>query len=264
MTATAAAIKRLDDLFQTIRLDEQTKAASSSTSKKRSKEERVHFSPMVVISKDCDIHGRKSYAGTTRSTTNLNGIGGGRRNTATTTIGPRRESMPAGLNTVYRKSPTPALASLSRETLVHPSAFSSTLRKDNVTASVGSLKRNSVSSRDGGGSRRNLAGLSSSNVSSAAVNGNGVTRREANGSIARRDYVNGSLASSKKDLSRMASTDSLESFKRTSFDFNRRNSSSSSSAGLEDPIWEENSKVSLCISLETSCLERNDRCYVVN
>lgn len=206
MTATAAAIKRLDDLFQNIRLDEQTKSP-----KKSSTAERVHFNP-IVITKDCDIHGRR----------NSNGRRG--------SIGPRRESMPAGLNSIpFRRRESLVFGASGQESLTHPSGFASTLRKDSV-GSVASLKRNVNFKKD------SFSALTTPKKESYASIGGNVKQ---NGSL-KRDYAsNGSL---RKDslMSRRFSTDSLDSVRRNSWDPNRRESSGSS-AGFDDPIWEENS-----------------------
>lgn len=210
MTATAAAIKRLDDLFQNIRLEEQTPTrANGTTGKKSSTSERVHFNP-IVITKDCDIHGR-------RSSTNRRG-----------SIGPRRESMPAGLNSIpFRRRESLVFGSPSQENLCHPSGFASTLRKDSV--SLGSLKRNVNFRKDSYGTSKREA--------YTPVGGNA----KMNGSL-KRDYVNNGIRkdSASTLMSRRFSTDSLDSVRRNSWDPTRRESSGSS-AGFDDPIWEENS-----------------------
>lgn len=51
MTATTASMKRLDDLFRTVRLENESKNG-----------EHVHFNPIVVVTKDCDLHGRRGHA----------------------------------------------------------------------------------------------------------------------------------------------------------------------------------------------------------
>lgn len=229
MTATAAAIKRLDDLFQNIRLEnEATTKNGSGTGRKGT--ERVHFNP-IVVTKDCDIHGKRSTA------SHSNGAANGRQGS----IG---RSMPSGLNSISIRRGAPNSA--SRENLCHPTSFASTLRKDTGSALHGST--NSLRRTDIGAAKKEPAfstlnhsnhvkrGVGGDTTLSSATNG----KKEQNGSI-KRDYVNDRGASPRKELllARRFSTDSLDSIRRNSWDTNRRESSGSS-AGFEDPIWEEN------------------------
>lgn len=214
MTATAAAIKRLDDLFQNIRLEEQTK-----NGRKRSKEgtsERVHFNP-IVVTKDCDIHGWYSDG----------------RNLQRSSLGSRRESTPVGLNSVSWKQRNPlVLGSQNRDSLCYPASFASTLRKDST---LSSLKRDA-------NLKKNTFSVSTSSLTSAKrdsfvpVGGN--VKNDPNGSL-KRDYANDKNVRKNSALSRKLSTDSLDSVRRNSWDPIRRESSGSS-AGFDDPIWEEN------------------------
>lgn len=100
-----------------------------------------------------------------------------------------------------------------KKEMEHPSHFASMLRKDNLGASTGSLRKDS-SNRPWG---------------------------------ARRDSLGGSMSSLKKDFlqipnqmrrnSRNYSTDSLDG-RRNSWDPGRRGSSGSS-CGWDEPIWED-------------------------
>lgn len=220
MTTTAAAIKRLDDLFQNIRLENQTK-----NGRKKSKEgtaERVHFNP-IVITKDCDIHGKLN------STSIINNHNYGRRNL----IGPRRESMPAGLNSIpSRRRDSVILGSPNRDTLCLQPGYASTWRRDSTISSTNSLKRDVNSKKDTFSTLNNVKKDSFSSVS-------GNTKKEFNGSL-KRDFVNDkSVRKESSLLSRRYSTDSLDSIRRNSWETNNRRESSESSAGFDDPIWEE-------------------------
>ncbi len=229
MTATAAAIKRLDDLFQNIRLEND---ALKNGTRKKSKEggahhERVHFNP-IVVTKDCDIHGRRSIASS-----------GGNGRSA---IGPRRESMPAGLNAipVRRRGQGMVLGSPNRDSLCHPAGYASTLRKEPLSAfgSTNSLRRGGeIAARKEAFSTLNNA--ASKRDAYAPVGANGA-KKELNGGF-KRDYCvdKGMGKGSSSSLTRRFSTDSLDSIRRNSWDTNRRESSGSS-AGFDDPIWEEN------------------------
>lgn len=234
MTATAAAIKRLDDLFQNIRLENEATTKNGSGNGRKGTE-RVHFSP-IVVTKDCDIHGKRLTAS--------NGAANGRRGS----IG---RSMPTGLNSISIRRGAPN--STSRENLCHPASFASTLRKDTGSALHGST--NSLRRTDIGAAKKepafstlthsNLVKRGGDTILGSTTNG----KKEQNGSI-KRDYVNDRGASPRKELllARRFSTDSLDSIRRNSWDTNRRESSGSS-AGFEDPIWEENntSEVNTCV-----------------
>uniref|UniRef100_A0A8D8RIF9 WD repeat-containing protein 47 n=1 Tax=Cacopsylla melanoneura TaxID=428564 RepID=A0A8D8RIF9_9HEMI len=206
MTATAAALKRLDALFQDVKLDD---AAKSATQRKRSSiHEHVHFSsPIVEVdTKDCDIHGRRGSMGNILSA---------RRDS----LG-RRDSIP-GINAV------PAACLRRRDSLVlgsgvkdlsHVSSFPSSLRTDSLGTSSGSLVR-----KDSNGS----TGRRDSNASTL--------RKDS-----RKDSVNSNASLRKDSLSRRRfSTDSLDGVsRRHSWDPSRRGSSGSS-GGWDDPIHEE-------------------------
>lgn len=212
MTATAAALKRLEALFQDVKLDD---AAKSATQRKRSSiHEHVHFSsPIVEVdSKDCDIHGRRGSMGNILSA---------RRDS----LG-RRDSIP-GINAV------PAACLRRRDSLVlgsgvkdlsHVSSFPSSLRKDSTTTSSGSLLR-----KDSNGS----TGRRDSSVSNTSL------RKDS-----RKDSLNSNASLRKDSLSRRRfSTDSLDgASRRHSWDPSRRGSSGSS-GGWEDPIYEEGSGI---------------------
>ncbi|KAK7578265.1 hypothetical protein V9T40_010470 [Parthenolecanium corni] len=229
MTATAAAIKRLDDLFQNIRLENEVTKNGAGTGRKST--ERVHFNP-IVVTKDCDIHG-KNLRGSQRN-------GGG-------SIG---RSMPSGLDSIRRAALNSAA---SRENVYHPSSFASTLRHDNGNhfqgctnpqrrADVGAAKKEPASSTLTRSTHVKRGSGGDTTLASAANGNNGNNgKKEQNGSQ-KRDYVSGDRgASPRKELlqTRRFSTDSLDSVRRNSWDTNRRESSGSS-AGFEDPIWEEN------------------------
>ncbi|XP_050549137.1 WD repeat-containing protein 47 isoform X3 [Daktulosphaira vitifoliae] len=204
MTATAAALKRLEALFDDVKLKDA--AADSSGKTKRGSIEKVTF----AVTADCDIHGRRKsdHVHTHRS--------------SIATSSPRRESMPVtgSIPTAsMRRRDSIVLGSTGRDTQSnHPSSFPSSLRRD---SGASSLRRDSINSTG----RRDS--LSPPTIPSAP----GVVLRRDSGT-SRRESV---------PAWRRFSTDSLDSVRRNSWDPNRRGSSGSS-AGYEDTIVEEKSR----------------------
>lgn len=233
MTATAAALKRLEALFDDVKLGDGGGGGDEPSKTKRSSVEKVHF---AVTATDCDVHG----------------VGAGRRKSehlhhhyhhrgsvvsgaaAAVAAVPRRDSVPASIPAVsMRRRDSIVLGSPGRDTLCHhPSSFPSSLRRDSLASSTSSLRRDSINSVR----RDSLTSPPHSSPSSAA----------ASGVVLRRD----STGAGRKDSSavvpawRRYSTDSLDSVRRNSWDPTGRRGSSGSSAGCEDPIWEETSRVS--------------------
>lgn len=233
MTATAAALKRLEALFDDVKLTDSN-GVSESAKNKRASVEKVHFE----VTADCDVHG-----------------GGGRRKSehlhhhhhhrgsvvsgvaAAAVAVPRRDSVPASIPAAsMRRRDSIVLGSPGRDTLCHhPSSFPSSLRRDSLASSTSSLRRDSVNS-----ARRDS--LSSTPPSTPLSAAGVVLRRESTGT--------GRKDSSAVPAWRRFSTDSLDSVRRNSWDPSGRRGSSGSSAGCEDPIWEENTRVSLMYSYQ--------------
>lgn len=101
-----------------------------------------------------------------------------------------------------------------KKELEHPSHFASMLRKDNLGASTGSLRKDGTARP--WGARRDSLGGSTSNL--------------------KRDFLQVPGTQLRRN-SRNYSTDSLDG-RRNSWDPGRRNSSGSS-CGWDEPIWEE-------------------------
>lgn len=103
----------------------------------------------------------------------------------------------------------------------HPSQFASTLRKDPLGSSTGSLRKDSKTY----GSKRDLVGGSMTQLNN-------------------KNYLNVPVINPMRRNSKNYSTDSLDGRKRNSWDPGRRGSSGSS-CGWEEPLWEDNKKVRL-------------------
>ncbi|XP_018565336.1 WD repeat-containing protein 47 isoform X2 [Anoplophora glabripennis] len=222
----AAAMKRLEALFNDTKLEP-----------KPVPEIQVEVDTKYSIK--CDVHGkngsRRGSLGSVMHITNrrdsLGNVVSQKREQAFPAgyfggngmLGPRRESMPALNNQshygYYRRGSLALPHNPPKREMEHPSQFASTLRKDPLGSSTGSLKKETVSSRPWG-SKRDLLGGSMSAL-------NGKTHLHVPGQMRRN--------------SRNYSTDSLDG-KRNSWDPGRRGSSGSS-VGWEEPIWEDNLKV---------------------
>lgn len=231
MTATAAALKRLEALFEDVKLAD---GGGEPAKTKRASVEKVHF----AVTADCDVHGtgtagrRKSehlhhhyHRGSVVSGTAASG-----------TALPRRDSAPTSIPAAsMRRRDSIVLGSPNRENLCHhPSSFPSSLRRESSGSSTFSLRRDSMNS-----ARRDSLSPPQNQQPLAATTGGGsvVLRRESSGA--------GRKDSSAVPAWRRFSTDSLDSVRRNSWDPSGRRGSSGSSAGCEDPIWEETSRVSL-------------------
>lgn len=237
--SSAAALRRLEALFENVNLDE-----TDGSNRKKS----LSFEAAVIETKpdkNCDVHGkenRKESNGYTdrrgslgnilnanRRNSNTAGFGFGLGNRSVTV---RRDSMPA-LHVIHNHPPLIKRDSLSGLGLpparspdpqIHPSNFPSTLRKESTTSSTNNLRRDSFSSL-----RRDSIASSTGNIRKDSL------RRDSISSIgsSRKDSI-GSNGSGRRK--RLFSTDSLD-YRRNSWDMGRRGSSSSS-GGWDDPIWE--------------------------
>lgn len=214
MTATAAALKRLEALFDDVKLADSGEPPRT----KRGSVEKVHF----AVTTDCDVHG-----GRRKSEHHLHHHRGSVVSSAAAAVAavPRRDSVPASIPAAsMRRRDSIVLGSPGRETLCHhPSSFPSSLRRDSLASSTSSLRRDSVGSTR----RDSLSSPPPPPSSSTGV----VLRRESPGA--------GRKDSSAAPAWRRFSTDSLDSVRRNSWDPSGRRGSSGSSAGCEDPIWEE-------------------------
>jgi len=234
MTATAAALKRLEALFDDVKLGDGGGAGDEPTKTKRSSVEKVHF----AVTADCDVHGVGGNA--RRKSEHLHHHHHHRGSVVSGTAAavaavPRRDSVPASIPAAsMRRRDSIVLGSPGRDTLCHhPSSFPSSLRRDSLASSTSSLRRDSVNSAR----RDSLSSPPHSSPLSAAVSGV-VLRRDSTGA-GRKDSLTAVPAW------RRYSTDSLDSVRRNSWDPTGRRGSSGSSAGCEDPIWEETTRVSL-------------------
>ncbi|XP_049818343.1 WD repeat-containing protein 47 isoform X3 [Aethina tumida] len=215
----AAAIKRLEALFTDVKLDQ-----------KPTQEVRVEVE--TKQNKKCDVHGKNGRRGSlgnvmhiTNKRDGLGSIISQKRDFHGSGyfgngVGPRRESMPAlnmynNYNSHYRRRDSLALPNNPpKKELEHPSHFASMLRKDNLGASTGSLRKDGTARP--WGARRDSLGGSTSNL--------------------KRDFLQVPGTQLRRN-SRNYSTDSLDG-RRNSWDPGRRNSSGSS-CGWDEPIWEE-------------------------
>ncbi|XP_025419846.1 WD repeat-containing protein 47 isoform X3 [Sipha flava] len=222
MTATAAALKRLEALFDDVKLNDGPGIEPAKT--KRASVEKVHF----AVTADCDVHGvvgrRKSEHLHQHQHHRGSVVSGA---AAAVAAVPRRDSVPASIPAAsMRRRDSIVLGSPGRDTLCHhPSSFPSSLRRDSLASSTSSLRRDSISS-----TRRDS--LSSPPPTSSTAAGGSVVLRRDSAATGRKD-------SSAVPAWRRFSTDSLDSLRRNSWDPSNRRGSSGSSAGCEDPIWEE-------------------------
>lgn len=233
MTATAAALKRLEALFDDAKISDDSGVGEPAKTK-RASVEKVHF----AVTADCDVHGDGRRKSEHLHNHHHQHHHRGSVVSGTTAALPRRDSVPASIPAAsMRRRDSIVLGSPGRDTLCHhPSSFPSSLRRDSPASSTSSLRRDSV----GSGRRDSL--LSSPpppHSSSAGV----VLRRESTAGAGRKDSV---------PSWRRFSTDSLDSVRRNSWDPSGRRGSSGSSAGYEDPIWED--KVRIIVFLTVTSL----------
>ncbi|GJQ79537.1 hypothetical protein Trydic_g16384 [Trypoxylus dichotomus] len=214
----AAAIKRLEALFENCRLDKRSSEIVQVEQKRSIK---------------CDIHGknglkRGSLGNLHNAATRRGSLGNANSKSSLNVyplsgVGPRRESMPAlNLQSSYnrRRESLGLPHTTAKKDMEHPSNFPSTLRKSEIGASTGSLKRD-------------------------LCFGSWNTRRDSLGGSTnslRRDGSNQQLFSTNKRNSRRFSTDSLDT-NRNSWDPNRRGSSGSS-CSWDSPLIDDLSKFS--------------------
>jgi len=226
--ANARALKKLEKLFDDVRLSDAQK-----TRKKSSVAEGPLFETTILeksVDRNCDVHGGKDVPKTTTRRESLGSAAFPPRRPSSAmgfSLGVRRESMPT-LHFGGRKESTATQyhgvrrdsfglglpPARSPEPLVHPASFPSMLRRDSLAVSMGNIRRDSLSSR-----------------------------RDSIGSAGRK-----------------FSTDSLDQ-RRGSWDFGRRGSSSSS-GGWEETIKENsvNGKVSVALQAELKVFYMHMRC----
>lgn len=249
--SSAAALRRLEALFDNVNLD----GVDGSTNRRKSINDHVHFEAAVLetkTDKNCDVHGKENLKGSNGYTRRGSLGNTNRKNSTGFALGNRvgainrRESMPAALHVIHNHPPLIRRDSYglglppakSPEPNVHPSNFPSTLRKDSTSSSQASLRKDSSSTLP---LRRDSMASSTGNLRKDTP------RRDSISSVgsSRRDSI-GSNGSGRRK--RLFSTDSLD-YRRNSWDFGRRGSSSSS-GGWDDPIWEEiiNGKVRMTSS----------------
>ncbi|XP_044270804.1 WD repeat-containing protein 47 isoform X3 [Tribolium madens] len=214
----AAAIKRLEALFNEVKLEQKATP-------------EVHVEVESKISTKCDVHGKNGRRGSLGNVLHITNRRDSLGNVVSQKkdsnqfyaghfgngVGPRRESMPAlnSYGTYYRRRDSLALPNgPPKKDMEHPSQFASTLRKDPLGSSMGSLRK------DNGrwGSRRDSLGGSMSSLKSNFLQVPNQIRRNS------KNY----------------STDSLDG-RRNSWDPNRRGSSGSSC--WEEPIWQSRKPV---------------------
>ncbi|KAF0761767.1 WD repeat-containing protein 47 isoform X2 [Aphis craccivora] len=236
MTATAAALKRLEALFDDVKIGDSGAAEPSKT--KRASVEKVHF----AVTADCDVHGVGAAANARRKSEHLHHHHHHRGSVvsgaaAAVAAVPRRDSVPASIPAAsMRRRDSIVLGSPGRDTLCHhPSSFPSSLRRDSLASSTSSLRRDSVNSS---ARRDSLSSPSPPHSSPLSAAASGVVLRRDSAGAGRKDSLTAVPAW------RRYSTDSLDSVRRNSWDPSGRRGSSGSSAGCEDPIWEETSRVS--------------------
>ncbi|XP_022184204.2 WD repeat-containing protein 47 isoform X3 [Nilaparvata lugens] len=134
MSGSAAAVRRLEALFRDVSL-QPSPPPGAAVDRKNS------IVKTVKIDKKCEVHGDKTTTTTTFRRGSVGDVIRNRRNSSS--VGPRRESMPA-LHLVpppsasLRRRDSLVLGSPSR-TLHHPSGFPSTLRRDSLGASLGNV-----------------------------------------------------------------------------------------------------------------------------
>ncbi|KAK9877221.1 hypothetical protein WA026_016969 [Henosepilachna vigintioctopunctata] len=209
----AAAMRRLESLFSDAKLE--TKSPSPPR--------EIHVEIEKSSDANCDVHGRNTRNGR-RGSVEINGLrknsangshqslyrkdsggwNGQKRDLVFNGMGPRRDSMPVISNhlTYYNRRDSLNLPQQPpKKEMEHPSQFSSTLRKDDLSTSTGSLARKDVNGNRWHHRRDSLGSTNS----------------------LKRDYLN---VPTLRRNSRNFSTDSLDG-RRNSWDPGRRGSTSS-------------------------------------
>lgn len=134
MSASEAAVRRLEALFKDVRIDSPPLPPPPAHPSDR----RNSIVKTVKVDKKCEIHGNNTTVTTSFRRGSLGNGVHNRRNS----VGPRRESMPA-LHIVppasLRRRDSLVLGSPAARTLNHPSAFPATLRKDSLAVSLGNV-----------------------------------------------------------------------------------------------------------------------------
>jgi len=164
--SSVAAVKRLEALFNNVRLDAQPA-------------NHVRIQTTFEKKKNCEVHGNGALY-------KMNGYGARRGSLGSVlhnrreSVGPRRESMPALNSSVAhrrRDSLGLPLSPPRKDILMHPSAFPSILRKDSLDFSMGSLRKDSV------GSTGSLRKDSLGSVSFGRRDSHGIRRRFSTDSL---------------------------------------------------------------------------------
>ena len=164
--SSVAAVKRLEALFNNVRLDAQPS-------------NHVRIQTTFEKKKNCEVHGNGALY-------KMNGYGARRGSLGSVlhnrreSVGPRRESMPALNSSVAhrrRDSLGLPLSPPRKDILMHPSAFPSILRKDSVDFTMGSLRKDSV------GSTGSLRKDSLGSVSFGRRDSHGIRRRFSTDSL---------------------------------------------------------------------------------
>ncbi|XP_044270805.1 WD repeat-containing protein 47 isoform X4 [Tribolium madens] len=144
----AAAIKRLEALFNEVKLEQKATP-------------EVHVEVESKISTKCDVHGKNGRRGSLGNVLHITNRRDSLGNVVSQKkdsnqfyaghfgngVGPRRESMPAlnSYGTYYRRRDSLALPNgPPKKDMEHPSQFASTLRKDPLGSSMGSLLPNQI------------------------------------------------------------------------------------------------------------------------
>ncbi|KAK3913899.1 Arabinose import ATP-binding protein AraG [Frankliniella fusca] len=134
MASTAAAVRRLDALFRDVKLSDGEDGAGTTAPPRRPSsaflDAPVQVTVEVSADRNCDVHGG---AGGRRGS--LGNILRTRRNS----VSPRRDSAPHTTYITRRRDSLGGLGSLSplpKESLDHPSAFPTTLRRESTGGGV--------------------------------------------------------------------------------------------------------------------------------
>lgn len=136
MASTAAAVKRLDALFRDVRVsddDDGGLGVGAVPSARRPSFEPVQVTVELSADRNCDVHGLHQHGGGRRGS--LGNILRTRRNS----VSPRRDSVPHTTYLTRRRDSIGGLGSLSplpKESLDHPSAFPTTLRRESTAGGV--------------------------------------------------------------------------------------------------------------------------------
>ncbi|KAL3284878.1 hypothetical protein HHI36_019015, partial [Cryptolaemus montrouzieri] len=158
----AAAIKRLESLFNDVKLESKTPSPPAPPPILH----EVHIEVEKKTDAKCDVHGKNGRRGSVGNVLHStiprkdsgNGLhqgifrknsagNGHQKNLLFNGMGPRRDSMPVISNymTYYNRRDSLTLPNNPpKKELEHPSQFSSTLRKDDLTTSTGSLYRKDI------------------------------------------------------------------------------------------------------------------------